>query len=444
MDLRTRIISALAAGIASGCAVSWTPLEKKLLDAVCGALGSSPGLIRVCESFPWIVPAGAGILVAVLVFAVFSLFTTSYRAEPISRLSDEEEGSDDTLYHSLSTLVREFLNAVDSRESTKDFTALLQGGAIPQEYFDQMYEWRNENCIFLTSLVNLLSKEPTSHSKEYMSDTHPELIVEEVRSLLQKTLYGDYAFYIDTVQKPADALDAEHIEWKEFRDIITGIRKHSSSLKECLEFYLDMARHEKNKFNKFRDYGVLPLDVGMPDDADLYLLADQKKLGDDFDYGLLLNFKENAGEINIRFNPSIPEVFDFFDTYAVKIAGHMNTLLFLGRPFFKIYQIAFLSDAYRRIKWVYSNINTIETESISYYLETLRSSRIELRRYMKKLNIATLPKPLLQWEDMQKMHEFLDEKLKSSSGSQVIYKTESGRLRQTGDKEQDGESGSDG
>jgi hypothetical protein len=45
---------------------------------------------------------------------------------------------------------------------------------------------------------------------------------------------------------------------------------------------------------------------------------------------------------------------------------------------------------------------------------------------------------------MQKMHEFLDEKLKSSSGSQVIYKTESGRLRQTGDKEQDGESGSDG
>lgn len=438
MNLKTKTLLSLAAGIASGCAVHWTPLEKELLDAVCGTSGSTQALVRVCGSFPWIVPAGAGVLAAVLVFAAFSLFGKIPHAEPVSRLSDKEESGSDTLYNSFRSLVREFLDTVDSREDTKDYTILLQGGAVPQEYFDRIYESRNENCIFLTSLVNLLSKDLTSHSKEYMSDTHPELVVEEVRSLLQKTLYGDYPFYIETVKKPADSLDEEHAEWKEFRDIITGIRKCGSSLKECLEFYLDMARHEKNKFNKFRDYGVLPLDVGVPDDADLYLLAEQKKLGEDFDYSLLLNFKEHADEINIRFNPSIPEVFDFFDAYAVKIAENMNTLLSLGRPLFKIYQLAFLSDAYRRIEWVYSNINTIEIDSISYYLETLRSSRLELRRYMKKLGIATLPKPLLQWDDMQKMHEFLNEKFKSSSGTQVIYKTESGRMRNIGEKKPDG------
>lgn len=436
MNARLKLLLASAAGIGAGTAMHMTGAEEDVIGMLFKASAPSFPLHSMFREFPWILSAAAGALSAAGIWLVLCLFSGSADIPVMKTGPDKESVSENSLYDSVSETVNDYLHAAEARDDTKDFMAFQEGGQVPESYFEQMYGQREEDLIFLNRLVDLLSKDKVSKSRDYLSDTHPELVVEEVRGLLQTTLYADYTHYVRSVRKALGAEEEKTFDWAEFSSIILGIRQFASSIKECLEFYLDMSRLEKNKFNKFKDYGVLPADVGMVEDADLYLIASEQKLGEQFDYSLLINFRGNTGELNIRFNPGIPEVFDFFDVCVAEIADHCTMLLSQDRHLFNLYELAFLSEGYRRIEWVNSNIETIKPESVSYYLETLKSSRDALRSDMKKLAITSLPRPLLQWDEIQEVQKRLEDRLKASSESQVIYKTESGRFKGVKPKEE--------
>jgi len=423
MTRRMKLAASAICGVGAAAAVHLSPAESILVSLARERVFRTtppPEFLR----FPWIVSAVAGLVVFLLLLLL--LKSLSGRSISPPHPGRDEEEAPASLYEKLNTLLKEFARTVKHR---RDPRSLLKDGTAPPEYFDLLYQYRKENFFFLSSLLNTMKREK-SRGKEYLSDSHPELVVEEARGMLQKTLYIAFPRYIRRVKsKVTTSFSRKAVEWKEFRETVSEILCYASSLKECIAFYLDMCRNEKNKFNKFLDYGVLPLEVGMPSDADLFQLVEERRLGEDFDYNALVEFKEHLREYEVRFNPSIPEVFEFFDASVTDILQMMNALLTKARPLFCIYQLAVLSPAYERIEWIKANISLIKPESLSYYIETLAASREELKEDMKKIGLSSLPPPLLQWEEMDKIKETLEKRKKASGESQVIYKTDALRKK---------------
>jgi hypothetical protein len=326
------------------------------------------------------------------------------------------------LYERIHHAVRDYHKAHKKRQSTRDFSKRPMDPSVVSDH-EALYSNRLDDGEFLNRLVDMMSREESRAPRQYQSGEHPELLVDEVRELLQYTLYAGVLQFENGI----DYAKLEHyeIDWPTFYEVMRIVQSFARALKNCLDFYLDMCRHEKNKFNKFKEYGVLPLPVGNPDGPDLYNLINEKKLGDQFDHNSILQFKDHAAQVGAPFNPSIPGAFDFFDRCVADLVNPLELLMSRARPFFKVYHLVTRSEAYDRIIWIQDNLSRINSDSADYYAETLTNFQAQLKLEMKEVGILTMPDGAMTMADIRALKVRLEDK--KEGVTRIVYQRDSMR-----------------
>ncbi|MFH1707425.1 MAG: hypothetical protein ABIF71_05870 [Planctomycetota bacterium] len=404
-------------GVLSGIIIGVTPIQESVIQTLVGAGPRVAPVADLFLRFPWIVAAAGGSLIAGISSSI--LWRLPFPKVRAAQPADDKTATPgDTIYRHLQERIAAFGQILKQREGTKHDTRLTTSGGAPED-FEEIYRRRRENLDFLEAMITNLCRQESLPPKDYQSGERPELLVEEVRGLLQRTLYRDYLQFHDQVQP---RLHGEKLTWQEFDTGIEMIGRFARSLKTSFEFYLDMCRNEKNKFAKFDDYGVLPLAVGDPGDADLFQFISEQRLGPKFDYGQLAAFKERARELGVYFNPSIPDAFDIFDRCIGLLHRAINFHVARAKRLFNVYMLS-RTEAYIRITWIRQNLAQFKPEAVAYYLDSLKMYRKEYDRMREEYGTGMLPEGMLAGKDIEQIQAQLEAIASQGPKSTVVYKS---------------------
>jgi hypothetical protein len=405
-------------GVLSGITIGVTPCQESVIQALVGAGGHVAPMADLLTRFPWIVAATGGLLAAGISSSILWRLPS-----PKARTAQPAGGGGatpgDTIYRQLQERITAFGQILKQREGTKHYTRLTTSGGAPED-FEEVYRRRQENLEFLEAMITNLCRQESLPPKDYQSGERPELLVEEVRGILQRTLYLDYLQFHDQVEP---RLHGSKLTWQDFDTGIEMIGRFARSLKTSFEFYLDMCRNEKNKFAKFNDYGVLPLAVGDPGDADLFQFISEQRLGPKFDYGKLATFKERARELGVYFNPSIPDAFDIFDRCIGLLHRAINFHVARAKGLFNVYMLS-RTEAYIRITWIRQNLAHFKPEAVAYYLDSLKMYHMEYDRMREEYGTGMLPEGMLAGRDIEQIQAQLEAIARQGPKSKVVYKTD--------------------
>ncbi|MBW2996516.1 hypothetical protein KY332_04420 [Candidatus Woesearchaeota archaeon] len=316
----------------------------------------------------------------------------------------------------------------------------------------EVYRRRQEDHQFLETMVSYLDNRPRAKTK-LESGEHPELMVDEVRKVLQKTLYRDFwNFYKNKKILKAKKKEPSFVEFEQKTNLV---RDFAASLKRCFDCYLDICKTENTKFFKFSEYGVLQLPVGNPNGAGFYNLVNEKQLGLDFDHDELQKFKNESAKIGVDFNPSIPDAYHFLDSCMEYILEAAKGLIEVdGFNTLAVTYHLTQTEAYQRIRFLKKIVppdpkkvedtqekEFIVPESKAYYYARIKSNgndgdwlatyKIEWKRYcakLEKLGIKKVPKGVITLAEVTvmgaKIKEIPDPEKKKIK---VEYRTQSGR-----------------
>ncbi|MBW2977555.1 hypothetical protein KY331_01800 [Candidatus Woesearchaeota archaeon] len=285
------------------------------------------------------------------------------------------------LHNILSKHVVDYSKLLARRKETKGKEKELQSA------YEKAYRAKQQDSRYLKKLINALAGQPVEQKFE-----SGELIVDQGRRFMQQTFYVDYLDYVEKIgQLGTDMVEGvEEIGLEQFEQVLSTIGRLARSVKTCFDFYLYVCRDEKDKFTKFWDYGVLPLNAGNPNGIGFYKLVNERQLdenlGDDFDYGRLDKFKELAKQKGINFNPSIPEAFEFLDQCVRDINNSLSFLLMKGKTqFFNLYPLV-SSEAYKRLEFIQSKLEELKPikASAEFYLERVREYKQVVQGIMER------------------------------------------------------------
>jgi hypothetical protein len=401
-----RFIAALIIGGAVFSALFFTPARQHII-----ALTEQRGLnLGPLTDFPVLIPALLGAAAFVLVFALYRPGTGKKKKEKDDGASSQTEQKN-RIGADLDALIEKHAPLAEHRTDTDDW--------------EEIYRRREEDCAFAAELAGLLrTHEPVPQVVTYESGLRPDLLIEEVRRVLRAFLYTDVSSFnaaVDTEQ-----LETAEISWPLFEGVIGSIQSMARSMNGALTFYTDMCRNERKKVANLGLYRILPVDAAYPEDADIYMLDEEKKLGEGFNYSSLISFRSTADEIGIPVNPSIPEAFFFVDRCVGMVIEPLQILLRKARPLFRKFEVV-RTEVYQRIRWIYDNTQSgsIAPESAEYYRGSLKTSREPYTGLLKKWGfpVADPPEPFFSPQDFKEMDRVLETLLLKDKDSKVIYET---------------------
>ena len=174
---------------------------------------------------------------------------------------------------------------------------------------DEAYARKKEDSAFLETLI--LALEGPAEEIRFRSSDAPTQVIDEARPILQKTLYDDFVVYSDITS----FLDNEEKRTLGQCEMALGnIVSFAKSFKKCLDFYLNACSIDKAKLSKLNYSLLKEYETGNLTEADVFLLSSEGKLGEDFHYERLEKFRRDSAKLGIDANPTIKDVYEFFDS----------------------------------------------------------------------------------------------------------------------------------
>ncbi len=407
MKTLLKLIVTAVAGVGAFYAVHLTSAEKTLITFLTSR-GFNPGnFTDIYLAVP--LAAGLATVATLMLFWWVLSLAGKGRAADAPREGEPAEESSSDLFHTLEGHVKQYSELLTQRSGADDD--------------ESIYTARSQDCDFLEAVVVTLGEEKEAPEPVmYESGIRPDFLINEVRKLLQETVYIDFQNYYGSIHH--SPTDTELLDWDNFAPTMMAIGKLSASLKECLRFYLNMCKAEKDKFSNLKGYNLLPTDNPNPEDAFLYMLAEEKQLGESFNYQSLFDFRKVAGNIKISMNPSIPDTYLFIDSYISGLYETISVLLKKGKHLFKFFQIT-REKFYQRMVWIIDNLETVNAESATYYKNSLARQKEKYTHALRENGFdPKFPPPeLLSLEAINDLRKNLERIIMSDKGSSVIYET---------------------